>query len=187
VVNFTFHGGKWRVVITLGLQCIFHVKCNLLPYMHLGASGGVVVKGTALVVGGSRDRSPVVSLGILSESTDGTMCSGVDSASKNEYQELSGGEGSRCVRVTTLPPSCAECREDPGALTSWNPRSLPRLVAGYLYLYVLSYMHLNREKNTVYPHSSAVIHLRHNYYFTWWKNPDNFAFKIIRNRNVKLV
>jgi len=34
---------------------------------------------------------------------------GFDSASKrNEYQEHSlGGKGGRCVRLTTLPPSCA--------------------------------------------------------------------------------
>jgi hypothetical protein len=43
---------------------------------------------TTLLVGGSRDRSPVVSLGIFSEATDETMCPGVDSASQNEYQEL---------------------------------------------------------------------------------------------------
>jgi hypothetical protein len=66
---------------------------------------------------------------------DGTMCPGVNSASKNEYQELPGGKDGRCVRVTTLQPSCAECREDPGVLTFWNPRSLPRLVAGNLYLF----------------------------------------------------
>jgi hypothetical protein len=47
--------------------------------------------GTALLVGRSRDRSPVVSLGIFSEATDGTMCPEVDSASKNEYQENSWG------------------------------------------------------------------------------------------------
>jgi hypothetical protein len=40
-------------------------------------------------VGRSRDRFPVVSLGIFSEVTDGTMCPGVDSASKYEYQENS--------------------------------------------------------------------------------------------------
>ena len=38
---------------------------------------------------------------------------GVDSASnRNEYQEyLLGGEGSRCIGLTTLPPSCADCHE----------------------------------------------------------------------------
>ena len=36
---------------------------------------------------------------------------GVESASKNEYQDIPGGKGGRCVRVTTLPPSCAECLE----------------------------------------------------------------------------
>jgi len=40
----------------------------------------------ALLVGRSRDRFPVVSLGIFSMATDRTMCPGVDSASKNEYQ-----------------------------------------------------------------------------------------------------
>ena len=36
---------------------------------------------------------------------------GVDSASENEYQDIPGGKGDRCVGVTTLPPSCAECHE----------------------------------------------------------------------------
>jgi len=44
------------------------------------------INGTALLVGRSRDRFPVVSLGIFSVATDGTMCPGVDSASKHEYQ-----------------------------------------------------------------------------------------------------
>jgi hypothetical protein len=41
---------------------------------------------TVLVVGRSRDRFPVVALGIFSVDTDRTMCPGVDPASKNEYQ-----------------------------------------------------------------------------------------------------
>jgi hypothetical protein len=46
-----------------------------------------------------------VSLGIFSEATDGTICPGVDSASKTEYQDIPGGEGGRCVGLTTFPPS----------------------------------------------------------------------------------
>jgi len=39
------------------------------------------------------------------------MCPGVDSASKNEYQDIPGGKDGQCVGVTTLPPSRAECLE----------------------------------------------------------------------------
>jgi hypothetical protein len=39
---------------------------------------------SALLVGGYRDRSR--SLGIFSMASDSSMCPGVDSASKNEYQ-----------------------------------------------------------------------------------------------------
>jgi hypothetical protein len=54
----------------------------------------------------SRDRSPVVLLGIFfSVAAYGTMCPGVDSACKDEYQDTAGGKDGRCVRVTTLPPS----------------------------------------------------------------------------------
>jgi hypothetical protein len=62
-------------------------------------------EGAALLVGGSRDLVPVVSLGTLSVPTDGNICPGVDSASKNEYQDTLGGKDGRCVRLTTLPPS----------------------------------------------------------------------------------
>jgi len=30
---------------------------------------------------------------------------------KNEYQDIPGGKDGQCVRMTTLPPSCAECLE----------------------------------------------------------------------------
>ena len=51
------------------------------------------------------------SLGIFSGASDSSMCPGVDSASKNEYQDIPGGKDGRYVRVTTLPTSCAECPE----------------------------------------------------------------------------
>jgi hypothetical protein len=57
----------------------------------------------ALPVEGSRDRYPVMSLGIISVATHETICPSVDSASKNEYQDIPGGKDGRCVRVTTLP------------------------------------------------------------------------------------
>jgi len=46
----------------------------------------VLLPPTALLVGRSRDRFPVVSLGSFSVGTDGTVCPRVNSASKNEYQ-----------------------------------------------------------------------------------------------------
>jgi hypothetical protein len=45
------------------------------------------------------------------------MCPEVDSASNNEYQ------GDDLGNLYS-----AECRDDPGALTSWNPKSHSRLV-----------------------------------------------------------
>ena len=68
----------------------------------------------ALLVGESRDRSPAKSLGISSVATNGTMCAGVDSASKNEYQDTPVGKDGRCVRVTTYHLHSAERHENPG-------------------------------------------------------------------------
>jgi len=50
---------------------------------------------------------------------------GVDSASyRNEYQEyFLGGKGGRCVGLTTLLPSCADCPE------IWEPQPLGTLRA----------------------------------------------------------
>ena len=67
-------------------------------------------------VGWTRDRFQAVTLGIYSVAADNSVCLGVDSASKNEYQDIPGGKGGRCVGLTTLPPSCAEC------LVIWEPQ-----------------------------------------------------------------
>ena len=54
---------------------------------------------------------------------------GVASTSnRNEYQwYLLGG---RCVELTILPLSCADCVEMLGARTSWNPQNLSRPITG---------------------------------------------------------
>jgi hypothetical protein len=54
---------------------------------------------------------------------------------KMSTRKTPGGKGGRCVRVTTYHLHSAESRDDPGALTSWNPKSHSRLVAENLYLF----------------------------------------------------
>jgi hypothetical protein len=44
-----------------------------------------------------------------------------------------GGKDGRCVRLTTLPPSCADCLKILGASTSWNPQGLSRPVMGLVF------------------------------------------------------
>jgi hypothetical protein len=59
--------------------------------------------------------------------------------SENEYQEhFLGGKGGRCVRLKTSPHSCAECRENLGVETSWNPLGHIGPVTGHLYLYLFT-------------------------------------------------
>ena len=40
---------------------------------------------------------------------------------KMSTRNIPGGKGGRCVRLTTSPLSCAECHENLGAWTTWNP------------------------------------------------------------------
>jgi hypothetical protein len=71
--------------------------------------------------------------GAFSVASDSSMCPGVDSASKNEYQVNPKGKGGRCVRLTTYHLHVPMSR-NLGALTSWNPVGLFRPVMGQLYL-----------------------------------------------------
>jgi len=63
------------------------------------------------------------------------MCPGADSASKSEYQDIPGGKGGRCIRLTTYHLHVPIVKKS-GALTSWNPVCLFRPVMGQLYLYI---------------------------------------------------
>jgi hypothetical protein len=74
----------------------------------------------------------------LAYSIQPQYCPVFDSDSNRiEYQEYHLGlSGSRCVGLTTLPPSCADCLVILGAPDSCNPRSLSRSVQGLLCLFV---------------------------------------------------
>jgi hypothetical protein len=71
-----------------------------------------------------------VSLGIFSVATDGTMCPGVYSDSRNEYQEDPGGKDGR---TTLIVPKVVK---NPESLSFRIPKGLFRPVAGNLYLYL---------------------------------------------------
>ena len=60
---------------------------------------------------------------------------GVDSASnRNEYQEyFLGGKGGRCIRLTTLPPSCAVVTKS-GNLNFLEPSGHLENVMGLIFL-----------------------------------------------------
>jgi hypothetical protein len=66
---------------------------------------------------------------------DGVIGSGVDSASNgNEYEEyFLGSKGGRCVELTILPPSCADCLEIVRTSTSWRSRACPCLYSDAVY------------------------------------------------------
>jgi hypothetical protein len=71
----------------------------------------------------------------FSVATDGTMCPGVDSASKNEYQETPAGKDGRCVRVATfIEPKVKKIR----SVNLPEPLGPRRPVTGHLYLYLCS-------------------------------------------------
>ena len=54
---------------------------------------------------------------------------------KNKYQEyFLGGKGGRCLVLTALPPSCADCLEIWEPQPPGTPQGLSRPVQGVLYL-----------------------------------------------------
>ena len=79
--------------------------------MNINNHVNKIISYDGVLVGRSRDQFPVMSLGNFFWSIRQVHVPGVDSASKNEYQDIPGGKGGRWVGVTTLPLSCAECHE----------------------------------------------------------------------------
>jgi hypothetical protein len=103
---------------------LYDSSCCLLSTMHLAwARGGAVGCGTALQAGRSRVRFPTVSLEFL---IDIIL---PDALTEMSTGNISWGKGGRCVGLTTLSPSSADC-----LATCWNPLALSRPVMALLYL-----------------------------------------------------
>jgi hypothetical protein len=81
---------------------------NFLRLLECGERGGAVGRGMTLQTGMSRVRFPMVPMGHNQQYDPG-----VDSASNiNQYQEyFLEGKGGRCVGLTILPPTRADCHE----------------------------------------------------------------------------
>jgi hypothetical protein len=92
--------------------CIYEI-CNIFVCTNLerGAWDSIVIKATRYKLEG-----PGIDSGIAGDfpmASDSSMCPGVDSASKNEYQVNPGGKDDRCVRLTTYNP-CADVKKSGG-------------------------------------------------------------------------
>jgi hypothetical protein len=104
-----------------------------LVLIYVGTWGSVVVAASRRVPG---SNPGVVTWDFFRGASDGTMCTGVDSASKNEYHSP-GGEGGRCVELTTNHPSSAERQEIWDLNLPGTPRAPGGLLREYLYLLLI--------------------------------------------------
>jgi hypothetical protein len=106
---------------------IFHKYCHAM-----GSRSGAVCWGTALKAGRSRIWFPIVSLSFQPH-----WGPAVDSAcNRNKYQEyFLGGESGRCVRLKSLPLSCANFLEIWEPQTPGTLRACPGLFRDCFNLY----------------------------------------------------
>ena len=96
---------------------------------------------SALLVGRSRDRFPVVSLGIFSVLPLTEPCAlRLTQPLKVSPRDFSWGKGGRCVWMTNYHPCSAETSRKSGALNYPEPLGPPRPVAGDLYFLLFTYI-----------------------------------------------
>jgi hypothetical protein len=88
--------------------------------------------------------------GVFPVASDSSMCHGVDSASKIEYQINPGGKGGRCVRLTSYHLHVPMSR-NLVALTSWNAVGLFRPVMGQLYHILRPGLNIQGVRKRLYP------------------------------------
>ena len=89
-----------------------------------------------LLVGRSRDRFPVVSLGIFSVVPPTEPCTHRSTQPlKVSTRDFSWSKGGRCIWLTNYRPCSAEMSRKSRALTCAEPLGPPQPVAGDLYFY----------------------------------------------------
>jgi hypothetical protein len=123
---------------------IYYIWINILPFSTLKIictrmehvytiifqNSVISYERTVLKAGRSQVRFPTLSLKIFVDIILlAALWPGVDSASnRNEYQEyFLWGKGGRCVGLTTLLPSCADCLEIWAPQLPGTPRACPDL------------------------------------------------------------
>jgi hypothetical protein len=98
-----------------------------------------------MLIGGSQDRFPMVSLGTFSVATDGTIffprlptepCAlGSTQPLEMSTRKTPGGKDGRCVRVTTLPPSLCRKSRRSRSLNLLDPQVRRQACSGKLPFY----------------------------------------------------
>ena len=82
---------------------------------------------------------------------------------KMSNRNIPGGKGGRCVRLTTSPPSCAECHEIWGPKTPGNLWATPGLLRDsftfYLFIFILMAWDINKEINIDSRNSKIILEL----------------------------
>ena len=108
-------------------------------------SGGIVGWDTALQVGRSQVRIMMVSLefffDIIPPAAPRSLASNRPLTDVDTRNISLVGKGGRCVGLTTLPPSCADCLEIWEPQTTETLQACNRLVQGLLYLFFLNLQH----------------------------------------------
>ena len=130
-------GDTWGLNVQLLYDLIWFVTAlKFRTFTIFGTayiSHGAVDWGVELQGRRSRVRFPIGSLGFFTDLIlPATFGPDVDSTSnRHEYQGyLPRGKGGRCLRMTTLPPSRADCTKILGTSTLWRAKGLSRPVMG---------------------------------------------------------
>ena len=132
--NFFFPSGSFCKILFafISYYIVPHFPSSFSPtFCHANKTWLVTLCATSRKVVGS---IPLWLIGIyhwLNPSDRSTVLESTQPLTEISTKNISwGSKGGRCVGLTNLPPSCADCLEIPGASTSWSPKGLSRSAVG---------------------------------------------------------